>query len=387
MEDVLPSMLRLILHGDNRSNIHLLIALIGGILCFTPMYGNVVSNIETLDSVDVIHNGILFKCASAVSLTLAVLLLLDLLFDFMASMVARAKQPRAKEKKMDDDVLNVKEMLFFLAGIIILPMTSFFPFGAVKNFVMFTQMCSRAQMMFVCGAVLASLNRFDSKYFPTLITLGILVVFIVGHTIFPYYLNAVNSNPALSVLLYQFVMAFTWLFGIVGFLMCAYYIFDTVLFTLCGFKRWKLPFYEYCCSRVASIAEVGDNNGSKRPDAEKQPYTNGHIYFRLTYCMMIIVFILVRAAIQVQLPYPAAAYLTDTRLFMMLIPPILLAICILVFNLRLVKHEAVESLIALLDAKKSYVRYISHGTCSFESNKHQSNIFLVHFIVPFCRCC
>ena len=294
-------------------------------------------------------------------------------------MVARAKQQRAKEKKKDDnhvDVLNDKELLLFVAGIVILPMTSFFPFGAVKNFVMFTQMCSRAQMMFISGTVLASLNRFDSKYFPTLITLGILVVFIVGHTIFPYYLNAVNSNPALSVLLYQFVMAFTWLFGIVGFLMCAYYIFDTVLFTLCGFKRWKLPFYEYCCSRVASIAEVGDNNGSKRPDAEKQPYTNGHIYFRLTYCMMIIVFILVRAAIQVQLPYPAAAYLTDTRLFMMLIPPILLAICILVFNLRLVKHEAVESLIALLDAKKSYVRYISHGTYSLGSNIRHS--ILIH---------
>ena len=332
----------LILNGNHRSDIHLLITLIGGILCFTPMYGNFVSNFETPDSLNAIHNGILFKCASAVSLTFAVLLFLDLLFDFMASMVARTKQQRAKEKKKDDnhvDVLNDKELLLFVAGIVILPMTSFFPFGAVKNFVMFTQMCSRAQMMFISGTVLASLNRFDSKYFPTLITLGILVVFIVGQTIFPYYINAVNYVFDAKLLL--IVTICSWVLGVVFFLLCAYYIFDTVLFTLCGFKRWKLPFYEYCCSRVASIAEVGDNNGSKRPDAEKQPYTNGHIYFRLTYCMMIIVFILVRAAIQVQLPYPAAAYLTDTRLFMMLIPPILLAICILVFNLRLVKHEAV----------------------------------------------
>ena len=378
MEDVLPSMLRLILHGDNRSNIHLLIALIGGILCFTPMYGNVVSNIETLDSVDVIHNGILFKCASAVSVMLAVLLFLDLLFDFMASMMARTKQQGENDVKEDDnhvvDVLNGKEMLLFLAGIIILPMTSFLPFGAVKNFVLFVQMCSRAQMMFISGTVLASLNRFDSKYFPTLITLGILVVFIVGHTIFPYYLNAVNSNPALSVLLYQFVMAFTWLFGIVGFLMCAYYIFDTILFTLCGFKRWKLPFYEYCCSRVAPVAEVGENNGSIRPDAEKQPYTNGQIFFRLTYCTMIIVFILIRAVLLVK--YPTLAFLNDVTLFMMLVPYILLASCILVFNLRLVKHEAVESLIALLDAKKSYVRYISHGTYSLGSNIRHS--ILIH---------
>ena len=359
-------------NGNNRSNIHLFITLIGAILCFTPMYGNVVSNIETPDSVDMIHNGILFKCASAVSLTLAVLLLLDLLFDFMASMVARAKQPRAKEKKMDDDVLNVKEMLFFLAGIIILPMTSFFPFGAVKNFVMFTQMCSRAQMMFISGTVLASLNRFDSKYFPTLITLGILVVFIVGQTIFPYYINAVNYVFDAKLLL--IVTICSWVLGVVFFLLCAYYIFDTVLFTLCGFKRWKLPFYEYCCSRVAPVAEVGENNGSIRPDAEKQPYTNGQIFFRLTYCTMIIVFILIRAVLLVK--YPTLAFLNDVTLFMMLVPYILLASCILVFNLRLVKHEAVESLIALLDAKKSYVRYISHGTYSLGSNIRHS--ILIH---------
>ena len=376
MEDVLPSMLRLILHGDNRSNIHLLIALIGGILCFTPMYGNVVSNIETLDSVDVIHNGILFKCASAVSVMLAVLLFLDLLFDFMASMMARTKQQGENDVKEDDnhvvDVLNGKEMLLFLAGIIILPMTSFLPFGAVKNFVLFVQMCSRAQMMFISGTVLASLNRFDSKYFPTLITLGILVVFIVGQTIFPYYINAVNYVFDAKLLL--IVTICSWVLGVVFFLLCAYYIFDTVLFTLCGFKRWKLPFYEYCCSRVAPVAEVGENNGSIRPDAEKQPYTNGQIFFRLTYCTMIIVFILIRAVLLVK--YPTLAFLNDVTLFMMLVPYILLASCILVFNLRLVKHEAVESLIALLDAKKSYVRYISHGTYSLGSNIRHS--ILIH---------
>ena len=361
--------------GNNRSNSHLIIAIIGVIVCFIPMYGNnVVSHIETPESVDAIEHGILFKCASAVSLTLAFLLFLDILFDFIMSIVARTKQDRVKDKKKKDnhmDLLNYKEMLLFVAGIIVTPMTSFFPSGT-RNIVLFTQLCTRAQIVFIAGAILASLNRVDQAFFPTWITLGVLVLFIIGQVIFPYYINSVDT--ALTANIYLVVVVLSWILGVVTFLLCSYYIFDTVLFTLCGFKRRKMPFDKYFCSRLASVAEVDDNNGNKRPDAELQPYTNGYIYFRLSHCVMIMVFVVIRAVLLMKYPTTLPT-LNDITLFTMLIPPILLATCVVIFNLRLVKHEAVESLIELLDAKKSYVRYISHGTyCThLLPNKRQFN--------------
>ena len=361
--------------GNNRSNIHLIIATIGVIICFIPLYGNdVVSHIETPDSVNAVEHGVLFKCASAVSLTLAFLLFLDILSDFIMSIAARAKQDRVNDKKKKDnhvDLFNHNEMLLFLAGVITIPMTSFFPSSTV-NIVLFTQMCTRAQLLFIAGAMLASLNRVDKTYFPAWITLTTLVIFVIGQIVFGYYINSVDASNAAN--LYAVVLACSWILGVVIFLLCSYYIFDTVLFTLCGFKKWKLPFYDYFCSRGAPVIEVDDKNGNKRPDAELQPYTNGYLYFRVAHCVMMMVFILIRAVLIAKYP-TSLSTLNDTTLFAMVFPAILLAACILQFNLRLVKHEAVESLIELLDAKKSYVRYISHGTCCTHllSNKRQPN--------------
>ena len=350
-------------NGNHRSNIHLLITLIGTCLCYIPLYDkNFISHIETSDSIDAIHNGILFKCSAVVALTLAIVLFFDLLFDFMTSLLTQTKQQRVKDKKKNDnhvDVLLKTEMLVFLAGIVVKPLTSFLPYGAVKDIVLFNLICGRVEILLISGSIAASLNRFDSTCFPSWMTLCALVLFIVGQTVFPYYINSINYDAKL----YLIVVICTWIGAVVSFLLNANYVLDTILFTFCGFQRWKFPFYEYCCSRVIPInAEVNDNNSSKQSNAAMQPYTHGHLFFRLTYCIMIMVFILVRAILIAK--FPSLAYLNDPILFTTEIPPILLAFCFLLFNLRLVKHEAVESLISLLDAKKSYVRYISHGMCS-----------------------
>ena len=359
--------------GNDRSNIHLGVTLIGVILCYTPYYDrNFVSQLELPGPLNAIHNGIFFKCASAVALMLASLLFIDLLFDFVASMISQVKQQqRVKEKKKKDnhvDVMNNKEMLFFIAGIIIVPINAFFSTGAVKDVVMITQISTRAQVMFFVGVILASLNRFDNKYFPTWITLSTFIPHIIGQTIYPYYVNNIFANPALSLQLYWAVFASSWMVGAIIFALCAYYIIDTILFTFCGFQRWKLSFYDSCCRRVAPFFEIDGSSKSgksKRSDTEMQPYTNGHIFFRMTYCLLVLVYIVVRIVIQVKLPFPFSVFPDDNTLFLIVIPSILLAFFVVLFNLRLVKHEAVESLISLLDAKKSYVRYISHGTYPF----------------------
>ena len=67
---------------------------------------NFVSHIETSDSISAIHNGILFKCSAVVALTLAILLFIDLLFDFMTSLVTQTKQQRVKDKKKNDNLLD-----------------------------------------------------------------------------------------------------------------------------------------------------------------------------------------------------------------------------------------------------------------------------------------
>jgi hypothetical protein len=251
-------------------------------------------------------------------------------------------------------------MLVFLAGIVVKPLTSFIPYGMLKDIVMFNLICGRVEMLLIMGSIAASLNRFDNTYFPTWMTLGSLVIFIVGQAIFPYYINAVNYDSEL----YLIVVICTWIGFAMLFLMNAFYVFDTVRVTFFGLKRWKFLFYEYCWSRISPItAKVSDNNSSKRSNAPAvQAYSQGYFFFRLTYCMMVMVFILIRAILIAK--FPNLAFLNDNALFITQISPILLAFCMLVFHLRMVKHEAVESLISLLDAKKHYVRYISHGTYS-----------------------
>ena len=364
------------LDGNHRSNIQLLITVIGTFLCFIPTYANVLSQIETTESTEAIHNGILFKCASTVSLILAALLFLDLFFDFIMSMVSQAKQQRVKDKKKWDnhvDILIANEKMVFLAGLVILPLTSFLPLGTM-DITLLTQCFNRAQLVLIFGALIASLNRMDKNYFPTLITMTIFVIFIIASTLVPYYINTVNYDTKLHAI----VTTFTWVPAAILFSLLAYYVFDTVFFHLCGFKRWKIP----CC--YASAVEMDDNknNDKKRPDAKLQPYTHGYIYFRLTYCTIIMMFILIRVVLFAKYPTSLPS-LNDTTLFTMIIAPILLACCILLFNLRLVKHEAVESLIEMLDAKKSYVRYISHGTCSLQSNESLPSSFMLFFF-PFC---
>lgn len=323
-------------------------------LCFVLMYGNVVSLIQTPDSTDAIHHGIIFKCAASVSLILAALLFFDLLFDCIMSMMAQAKQQRVKDQKKKEnhmDILVAKEKLFFLAGLVSLPLISFFPLDTVKNIALLTHAFNRAQIVLMFGPLLASLNRMDKNYFPTLITMIIFVMFIIGSVVFPYY---INTDQQYDTKLQAIIKTLTIVPATIFLLLLAFFVFDTVFFQLCGYKRWTILFY-------ASAVEMGDNNDKTRSDTERQPYAQKYIYFRLTYCTMIMLFIVLRLVIFVKFPVSVPS-LDDTTLFTMIIAPILLALCILLFNLRLVKHEAVEALIEMLDAKKHYVRYISHGT-------------------------
>ena len=327
-----------------------------------PM-GNFDSTFESPAAVDNLHNGLYYKCTGTVSLALAALLFLDLFFDFMSSMLAQAKQQRIKEKKKKDnhvDIINNKEMLMFIASIVILPISSFIPYGAVKDIALFTECCGHAHIMLLPGAVLASLNRFDNKYFPTWITLSTLIVIILGNILWPYHLD---NTPANNVI----VTAVLGVACLAAFFMCCYYVFDTVLFTLCGFKRWKIPCYDYCFRCFASTSESGDVQGDKRQAVATttQPHTHVYTFFRCIYCTMIFMYLLIRIVLETRLPLLAGLYADDIGMFLVNIPATLFAAGLVMFNLRLVKHEAVEVLVDLLDAKKSYVRYISHGMCSF----------------------
>ena len=50
----------------------------------------------------------------------------------------------------------------------------------------------------------------------------------------------------------------------------------------------------------------------------------------------------------------------DNELMLYVVPSIIFQLSILFFDIRLVKHESVSALLALIEAKKTYVRYISH---------------------------
>ena len=58
-------------------------------------------------------------------------------------------------------------------------------------------------------------------------------------------------------------------------------------------------------------------------------------------------------------PFPRSR--DDYNLFLQCVPLVILQACLLIFDMRKMKYEVVEGLVALIDAKKNYVRYIRYG--------------------------
>ena len=97
------------------------------------------------------------------------------------------------------------------------------------------------------------------------------------------------------------------------------------------------------------------------------------LVYQFIYVACIIIWSILK--LWVDLCTPNAIYLKDYDLFLLNIPDIIFLFMLMVFTMRLVKYEAIETMEAL-DAEKQYVRCISHeirGPQPYDSEDSHSN--------------
>jgi hypothetical protein len=149
----------LIQENPTTNVIQVLLAFLGGFFCLIPLYLQPISILEetllrhSLKSVG-------YKYSAVATLTLVLPLFLDCLADLIFNF--RKGKPNSDKPIVNEGFLNNIEKLLFLSGIAILPIVSFLP-DNTRNLAYIYICCNKCQTVFVAGAVIISLSRYDNK--------------------------------------------------------------------------------------------------------------------------------------------------------------------------------------------------------------------------------
>ncbi len=239
------------------------------------------------------------------------------------------------------DILTVSETTILLVGATVLPIISFLP-KETPDIALLAACCYRMQTIFVGGVAVASMCRFDKKYFPTKFSIPILLLLMTSSLIGGYSNNYTAGHPTsrtdtMFVALYITV----WLAAISFLLLCL---------------RWMVAALFLYRKQI-----VGESNLGQEELLGDQAYMTGMLYFRVVYCCTVVAWVVIRGALNIAVAPTVTVMLNNDAAMMWTVAPfIFFLLSILVFGLRMVKHEAVSTMYALLESKKAYVRYISH---------------------------
>ena len=340
-----------------------MVTVVSGILSFLPMLMDSTSYMEhpysPLEAAVYGDDNNLFNGASIASLTLAVPILLDCLLDMLLKVHAwtRDKFKQVAAKNLGDnktDIMTDVEKLIFLVGVNIVPVVHFLPSGSVQHMALFVQCCLRCQLMLVGGVVMASLCRFDKRYFPVPWILLMYVSWFIFCIYGPFVLNDVHyaEDDAVITKGPAFKYCITgcgYFMGVSMSLQCLFWMVSSLT------EHWfGVTLSGWIFRRVMPGPDSNTNGNDKKGNAGPRPI--GFMYFRAVYCLTFILWIVLRSSIIGK----GTTKLDDKSLFNLMVPFIIYELSVLFFGLRLVKHEAVEALIKLISAKRDYVRYISH---------------------------
>ena len=325
------------------TSLNLSIVLVGGLLSFLPMLARESSYLDTRDNVLVLTSGPLFKGASLICLALSVPLFMNVVLDFGSRNLsfATGMAPKLTKSDYSKDILTLPETTILLVGCVMLPIISFLP-THTPNLALLAACCHRLQLIFVGGVAVTSMTRFDKKYFPTVFCLPILLLLAISSAVGGYSNNFTARYPTSTTdPLYVVLGVTVWTSAILFTLLCL---------------RWVVAALFVHRTHIISESNIGQEEllGDKR-------YTAGMLSYRVVYCCTIIAWVVVRGSLNIAIAPSVARMLgSDTAMMWGVIPYIFFQLSILVFGLRLVKHEAVSTMYALLRSKKAYVRYISH---------------------------
>jgi len=264
-------------------------------------------------------------------------------------------------------LLSTYEKLFFISGILMVPVVSCFT--QLNSSILMIACTTCAQKHLVFGTVLSSLNRFNDRYFPTSITYFLLFISTVATILRSFTINtcAKISHSDCSMMTaglftkYESVIAY----GILVFLIM-FWMSSIAVNRIYGEKvldeyyRW--PSW---CGTIESNVQSTSNTPRVDISTKKAmgPANNTFLLsFRLMYFLAVIawgIFVIGMNSYITTTGY-TYSHSNDNTLLLNTMPYIMFELLGLFFALRMVKNQTVSALLALIDAKKTYVRYISH---------------------------
>ena len=204
---------------------------------------------------------------------------------------------------------------------------------------------------------MTSLNRFDAQYFPTPIIYALLLMLTSSSMVRPYAINtcaAMSTKDCSSLPTYQIQMYLIYFPAVAIWALILIWLFSVLVTYIFGEKvhaqyfRWP----RWCCYNNDTSSSV------VAPAKKKSPLDDGLLFFRISYCLTMIAWISFVGTVRIRATTFAA--FDDRGLTLVTAPYIMFELSVMFFDLRLVKHKAVVALLALIEAKKTYVRYISH---------------------------
>ena len=357
------------LRGILKSNLfHTSFSLISGLCCFLPVVMGIESNLEHSSLRESLSSSPEFFYSCVASLAITIPLFCDLFFDYLAKVATTSAILNKPAADSGFNFLNISERLLFLVGIITLPLVIFLPSDSEKLALLYL-CCNKCQLNLVGGAVLISLCRYDNEYWSVRSTLLSLFCFAFGLITSTFLDNIYAGETSPSSFLANFdTTAF------------AVFIFPCVIF-LFNSSRWLIIVYYkvyswkglLMCSKVQPLIELKTVSNSKTTD---------HTFFPMVYtvssiCVILMLFLIIASSSRIE-KYKGHNLLESN------LPFLVFAILISTLSMRIVKFEVVQGLVswlskcnmfvvssnlnilslpsqyALIESKKSYVRYISH---------------------------
>ena len=298
------------------------------------------------------------------SLTYLSDLMLDLMYNFMSG-DRLMRRGNTTDRKHDDAIMTGGEKIVFLLGIVVVPLVAFVPRDH-KHLALLYICAANAQFAMLSGFVAALCARYYSKYFPKSFVNIAGICFTLTMVLTPFYANETRDNPKnnYALLYIKWVIAALFLLRVVYWFYCEYFL------------RLLVPrfqqLYAICCFR-----RTPEKDDEKKGEIDwKKRHEENTAYFPCMYVFCAVICLSFLGAMNTK--SPDYYDLTDKDLFYINLPLIVFQICIFVVSSQLSKHAIVAYLHALLESKKSYVRYgvwgMGYGCISWTGNINLSYI-------------
>ena len=300
------------------------LTLLGAVLCYTILFTpNVHSCLDRDTNLrEAFLNGPVYHSGMLVGTTLLVPLVVDELLDFIQYFLV----PSHGRKKITwKTVHNAPERFIFMLGMSLDDFSSRVPI-TTRNALVIWHCTNRAQSMIVGGILFAAESRQDSAFAPPVWSWIMYLAFICGNAIVPFAANH-PSNPRLMMAANMFC-----------------YISAIIFATAMIRSGWRC-FHQLRTGRSHPTA------------ASSSSQEEGFLVYHFVKVCSILLWTILKVWADAWTPNIISC--VDSDLFVLCIPDIIFQFFLLVFTMRLVKYEAIETHFAL-DAEKQYVRCITH---------------------------